>query len=125
MWLISRSEGHGVSRSLIVGLARSVPVAAALLLGRVVEGHGYRDAVGEPVSSARMLGRPACGLHVPHRRAEAAERVAGRESVAVPYDVGEGSGVPPVLAAAAAGHGQALRAAKSPVQVAVPGLERH
>src|SRR5215467_10131328 len=91
----------------------------------MAERHGYRDGVGEPVSSARMLGRPAYGLQVPHRRAEAAERVAGRESVAVPYDVGEGSGVPPVLAAAAAGYGQALRAAKSPVQVAVLGLECH
>src|SRR6201988_2727111 len=72
-----------------------------------------------------MLGRPAYGLQVPHRRAEAVERVAGRESVAVPYDVGKGSGVPAVHAAAASGHGQALRTAKSPVQVAVPGLECH
>src|SRR5215467_1007724 len=91
----------------------------------MAERHGYRDGVGEPVSSARMLGRPAYGLQVPHRRAETTERVAGRESVTVPYDVREGSGVPPVLAAAASGDGQALRAAKSPVQVAVPGLERH
>ncbi len=70
-----------------------------------------------------MLGRPACGLQIPHWRAEAVERVAGRESVAVPYDVGEGSGVSPVLAAAVSGDGQALCAAKSPVQVAVLGLE--
>src|SRR5215469_2060889 len=104
---------------------RVQPDDIGLLSGWPAERHGDRDGVGEPVSSARMLGRPAYGLQVPHRRAEAAERVAGRESVAVPYDVREGSGVPPVLAAAASGHGQALRAAKSPVQVAVPGLERH
>src|SRR5262249_60341821 len=55
--------------------------------GRLVEWHGYRDGVGEPVSSARMLGRPARSLQVPHRRTEAVERVAGRESVAVLYDI--------------------------------------
>src|SRR6266566_6196840 len=94
------------------------PVATALLWGRLVEWHGYPDGVGEPVSSARMLGRSACSLQVPHRRAEAVECVAGREPVAVPYDVREGSGVSSVLAAAASGYGQALSAAKSPVQVA-------
>src|SRR6516225_12081605 len=76
-------------------------LATALSWGRLAEWHGYRDGVGEPASSARMLGRPARGLQVPHRRAEAVERVAGRESVAVPYDVREGSGVSSVLAAAA------------------------
>src|SRR6516164_1986519 len=91
----------------------------------MVEWHGYRDGVGEPVSSARMPGGSAGGLQVPHRRAEAGERVAGRESVAVAYDVGDGSGVSPVLVAAASGDGQALRATKSPVQVAVLGLECH
>src|SRR5262249_1804642 len=90
-----------------------------------VEWHGYRDGVGEPVSSARILGCPACSLQVPHRPAEAVKRLAGRESVAVPDDVGEGSGVSSVRAAAASGYGQALRAAKSPVQVAVLGLECH
>src|SRR5262245_43834647 len=85
-------------------------------LRRWAEWHGDRDGVGEPVSPAGILGRPADGLQVSHRRADAAEGVAGRESVAVPYDVGEGSGVSPVLPAAGSGDGQALRAAEPPVQ---------
>ena len=53
--------------SLIVRLACSVPMATAFFWGRLVVWHGYRDGVGEPVSSARILGRPACSLQVPHR----------------------------------------------------------
>src|SRR5205814_5375139 len=84
---------------------------------------GYRDGIGEPAGSAAVLWRPAGGLQVPHGRPEAVERVADREPVAVPYDIGEGSGVAPVRAVPAPGHGQALGAAESPVQVAGPGLE--
>ena len=72
--------------------------------------------------------RRRSGLQVPHGRCRrpSGRRVGGgRESVAVPYDVGEGADVPAVLAVAASGHGQALSAAKSPVQVAGPGLECH
>src|SRR4029077_20443882 len=78
-----------------------------------------------PAGSARVLRRPARGLQVSHGRPEAFEGVADRESVAVPYDVGEGADVPSVLAAAAPGYGQALSTAKSPVQVAGPGFECH
>ena len=67
------------------------------------------------MGSAGVLRGAACGLQVPHGRAEAAEGVTGRESVAVPYDVGEGADVTSALAAAAPGDGQALRAAKSPI----------
>src|SRR5689334_5890374 len=93
--------------------------------GRPIERHGYRDGVGEPMGSTRV---PRCSAHrlqVPHRRAEPVQRVTDREPVAVPYDVREGSGVPSVLTGAAPGHGQTLRAAKAPVQVAARGLECH
>jgi hypothetical protein len=40
-------------------LVCSVPVAAALLGGWLVEWHGYRDGVGEPV---RVVGLTSCGM---------------------------------------------------------------
>ena len=49
----------------------------------------------------------------------------GREPVAVPDDVGEGAGVPPIRPVHGPGHAQALGTAKAPVQIAAAGLERH
>src|SRR5580700_3016128 len=91
--------------------------------GGLAEPNRYRDGVGKPPRAAPVLWCAADGLQVPHRRAEAPKGVISREAVAVPDDVSEGAGEPPVRAAAGAGNGQALRAAKSPVQVAGLGLE--
>jgi dienelactone hydrolase len=96
-----------------------------LVLRRGAERHPDRDRVGEPAGAARMLRRTARRLQVPHRRAEPVEGVVDREPVAVPDDVRQRARVAAVDELPASAHGQALGAAKSPVEVGRLVREQH